>query len=98
VLWRKSEQFEPGSNFHAWAFAIAHQQARLARLRYGRDRHRFDDQVADTIAAEAAEQLADLDDRRMALVQCFATLSDDQRDLLRRRYAANEPVTEIAAA
>ncbi|QNN24796.1 sigma-70 family RNA polymerase sigma factor [Planctomycetales bacterium ZRK34] len=96
VLWRKADQFEPGTNFHAWAFAIAHNQVRLARLRSARDRHHFDETLADQLASEAIEQFADLDHRRQALAICFDKLPKKQRELLARRYTANEPVTTIA--
>jgi len=96
VLWRKADEYEPGTNFHAWTFAIAHNQARLARLRHGRDRHHFDEPLAEQLASDASAQLVDLDARRHALSQCFDKLADDQRDLLRRRYTANESVAEIA--
>jgi RNA polymerase sigma-70 factor (ECF subfamily) len=96
VLWRKADQFEPGTNFHAWAFAIAHNQVKLARLRSARDRHQFDEALADQLAGEAAEQFVDIDERRRALADCFDKLPGAQRELLARRYTSNEPVTTIA--
>lgn len=98
VLWRKADEFTLGTNFKAWAFAIAHNQVRLSRLRLSRERQKFSDATFDQLAADAVEAFADLDDRRAALAGCFAKLSDAQRDLLTRRYTDNESVARIAAS
>ena len=96
VLWRKFHQFESGTNFRAWAFAIANNQARSARLKFSREKQRFSDIAADRVATDAADRLSDLDDRREALEACYRKLTDGQRGLLRQRYTDNQSAANIA--
>lgn len=96
VLWRKSRQFESGTDFRAWAFAIANNQARSARLKFSRQKQRFSDIAADRVATDAADRLRDLDDRREALEACYRKLTEGQRGLLRQRYTDNQSAANIA--
>lgn len=96
VLWRKSNQFQPGTNFRAWAFTIANHQVRSARLKFSREKQRMSETAAEHVAAEAADRLSNLDERREALEACYRRLNDAQRELMRRRYTDNESVTKIA--
>ena len=54
VLWRKFEEFRPGSDFRAWAFQVAYNKVKAFRERRGRDRLRFGQEVMDRLAAVAA--------------------------------------------
>lgn len=96
VLWKKSRDFRPGTNFTAWAREIAYFKV----LSYLRDRKRsrviVDQQRIE--AALAASTAGDGDaDRRIALRHCLSELNDDQLDLLRLRYRVEAPLTEIAS-
>jgi RNA polymerase sigma-70 factor (ECF subfamily) len=97
VLWRKMGDFEPGTDFGAWARKCAYYQA-LAFLRdRKRDRHIFDDDLLALFADEAASSLHDDDERRLALRDCLAQLPDRQRELLSLRYREEIPVRQLAA-
>src|SRR5450830_1166008 len=54
VLWRKFEEFRPGSDFRAWAFQVAYNKVKSFRERHGRDRLRFGPEVNDRLATIAA--------------------------------------------
>jgi RNA polymerase sigma-70 factor (ECF subfamily) len=97
VLWKKCDQFEPGTNFVAWAFQIARYQVMAHRQRLGRDRHVFDDDALDNVAAAFEPVAEDKDDRLVALAHCMKKLSDDGRSLLKQRYGEGTPVKSIAA-
>lgn len=56
VLWRKSDEFEPGSDFKAWSFRIAHFQVMAFRQRQIRDRLVFSDEVIEQFSRDAAAQ------------------------------------------
>ena len=55
VLWRKSDEFEPGSNFDAWAFRIAQFQVLAFRKRQQRSKLHFDDELVEALALEAVD-------------------------------------------
>ena len=76
VLWRRFDEFEPGSDFRAWAFQIAYYKVRSFWERQGRERLRFGNEFLDTVAAAAMEMPDDLDARREALINCMIKLSD----------------------
>ena len=100
VLWRKRDQFEPGTNFKAWAFAVARWEV-LAVMKERRSDAWlvFEDEVAELMA----DQFAGLPDdwctsfgRSEALKQCLDTLSPEHRRLVIERYGEGYSVEECA--
>ena len=95
VLLKKHDQFEPGTNFYAWACKIATFEVYKKRDRRRRDKHVFSDEFVGTVAAAAAERdTGEQDRRRKALGTCLGKLREKDRDLIQRRYA---PTDEAAA-
>ena len=98
TLWQKRADFTPGTNFKAWAFAVARfevlnyrkQQARDARLVFSED-------LEETFASELAEQPDDLDQRHEALRLCLEKLRPQDRELLLHRYSRPGTLDEFAA-
>ncbi len=97
VLWRKFEQFRPGSDFRAWAFQVAYNKVKAFRERRGRDRLRFGREVMDRLAAVAAATADDLPASQDALQECKEQLSQPDRDLIERRYEPGATVASVAA-
>jgi RNA polymerase sigma-70 factor (ECF subfamily) len=95
VLWRKANEFKPGTNFHMWAKKTAYYQT----LAYLRDRKRdklvFDEDVLEQLASRPDE--VDEDERRVALRHCLGGISRDSLDLLQQRYAPGKTISEIAS-
>lgn len=86
--------FEPGTNFGAWARAIARLQALRHRRAKGRRR-------TVSLSPEVIEQLAQTweeepDDRERALDECVKGLEHEPRRLLTLRYSAGLPLSRIA--
>lgn len=96
VLWRKAEEFEPGTEFGAWACTIARFQVLAQRQKLARDKLVFDDDVLDLVAARAIERLADVPARQRALRRCLSLLTDEQRQMLLARYAEDGSVAKLA--
>jgi RNA polymerase sigma-70 factor (ECF subfamily) len=96
VLWEKSNQFEPDTNFVAWAFRIARYQVMAHRQRLGRDRHLFDDETLACVAQAGEDQAVDFDERLTTLSECIEQLPEGGRRLLRRRYMEGLSVKLIA--
>src|SRR5689334_17416818 len=59
-LWTEFERFEPGSDFCAWACAIAKYQVLTHRKQQARQRVRFTDEFLDVVAEEMAAEADDL--------------------------------------
>jgi RNA polymerase sigma-70 factor, ECF subfamily len=98
VLWTKQMDFTPGTNFRAWAFAVARYEV-LAHLK--RQKRMgivlLDDELLEKIADEAPDLLAPGDARLAALERCLNKLRQQDRDLLDHRYRSNIGLDEFAA-
>lgn len=97
VLWEKLDDYEPGTNFMAWAFQIARYQVMAYRQKQGRDRHVFDDEAVSLVAAAFERQSEAFDERLTALSHCIQQLPDDGRILIKRRYGDGWSVKNLAA-
>ncbi len=100
VLWRKRESFEPGSNFKAWAFAVARWEI-LAVMKERRSQSWlvFEDEVAELIGDRMAgtpEDQADGLARTESLQTCLDRLSPAHRRMIIERYAEGYSVEECA--
>jgi RNA polymerase sigma-70 factor (ECF subfamily) len=96
VLWHKSDEFEPGSNFVGWAFKIAYFEVLAHRKRVGRDRHIFDDNLFELVADALTDVDSDYQARLAALSRCLAKLAPEQSDLIHRRYTLEQPIQLMA--
>jgi RNA polymerase sigma-70 factor (ECF subfamily) len=97
VAWRKFAQFEDGTNFINWLFAIARFEALKQRRTRARSPLVFSDEVLDLLADEAAEETDHLEGERRALAFCLDQLPAAQRELLERSYHPGARLHEIAA-
>ncbi|MGB6221399.1 sigma-70 family RNA polymerase sigma factor [Haloferula sp.] len=97
VLWRKASDYDPAQPFLPWAFGIAFNQIRAARRDSARDRHVFDDELVEILAAEAHQAPGELE-MSEALESCLAKLPPKQRQLILDRYQPGASVQEIAAS
>ena len=77
-------------------YRIAYFEVRTFRKRQTRDSLRFDDTILENLAEEAAEVVGQAADRRRALRHCEDKLSEEDRELIRRRYH-EEPTTAALA-
>ncbi len=98
VLWRKFDQFEPGSRFVAWACQIARYEVLDFRKQQSRDRIRLlvDDGLFEQIAEERISQTAVPVDRQRALIDCLAKLDQRDRELIQRRYGGTETIKQLS--
>ena len=96
VLWRKADEFRPGTDFMAWACRIAQLQVLAFRKKQARAREHFDDALIARLADEAQERLGQFDRRHQALLECLQGLRPEQRALLARRYEPDGSVNEMA--
>jgi RNA polymerase sigma-70 factor (ECF subfamily) len=86
VLWQKFDEFEPGSNFGAWACQIAKLEVRNHLRVRNRDRHLFSDALLVSLA-EVRQALSDeLELRREALRHCITKLRPSDQEIIQQCY------------
>lgn len=94
VLWQKAEEFVPGTAFFPWAQKIAYYST-LSFLRdRKRDRHIFDMETLQQIAAAPVDP--GVDERRVALRHCLNSLSEESRELVQQRYGPGVSISQMA--
>lgn len=97
TLWKKKEVFELGTNFKAWAFAIARNHVMDQRKKLKRDGWLvFNNEVAELLAAESDEEALDYDEAYRALEVCLGKLRPHDRELVRKRYCENVTLDQYA--
>ena len=90
VLWRKSDDFQPGTDFKAWSFRVAHFQVMAFRQRQIRERLIFDNDVLEQITRDAIQQDDAYERRKERLEICISKLSERNREVLCRFYQNEE--------
>ena len=97
-IWEKRHEFTLGSNFRAWAFAIARFEVLNYRKLQARNaRMTFSEELENTFAEEIQTQHDDLASRHEALQACLESMKPESREMLMQRYASSESLAEFAA-
>lgn len=86
VLWKKFEQFVPGTDFFAWACQVARHEVMHYRRGKGRDRLQFGDEFLSVVADEAESLGSELGGMSAALAHCISMLPAKDRRLVEERY------------
>lgn len=89
ILWEKFDEFQEGSNFKAWAFAIAKNRACLFLRQHQKSRLLFMDELYQQIPSVAEQILDHQGERITAMKECIKKLSENDREILRMRYSHN---------
>ena len=97
VLWKKFNDFTPGSNFRAWARTIAlHQILNYRRSEQRRPWSPLDQAFLEAVAAEIERRPEALDRRAEALRTCVQKLPHAHRAIVQLRYFEDCSIDEIA--
>jgi RNA polymerase sigma-70 factor (ECF subfamily) len=97
VLWRKANEFEPGSNFTAWAHQVAYWQVQAYVRDRRRDRHVFDPELVEQLTRPEVQVDATAE-LRVALRHCLDEISPKSLQLLKKRYEGGISVNELASS
>ncbi len=97
VLWRKFDEFEPGTNFAAWAFKIARFQVLAFRKRQRRDGAQLSDEIIEQLADRLVASADQADPRRDALENCLQRLNETDRALVQLRYTPGANTKSVAS-
>jgi RNA polymerase sigma-70 factor (ECF subfamily) len=90
VIWRKSQQFQAGTNFFAWSSRIASYEMLKYRERRRKDKLHFSEQFLEAVSQEVVDSEDQLEERRKALHACLGKLRPRDRELIRQRYASGK--------
>ena len=96
VICEKFHEFQPGTDFVAWACQIAWWRVRAARQKFARSKVTFDERLLEAISHAAAAMPEELDSRHDALEHCLQKLHPRDRELVLSRYEPNGGVEEAA--
>lgn len=98
TLWRKQGTYRPGSNFKAWAFKIAHYHVLGTRRKLAAEGKRlvFDSELIQLLAEAVPYANEPMARKLSALQLCLGELREQDRDLLRMRYAGTMSIEDYA--
>lgn len=96
VLWNKREDYEPGTNFSAWAYRIAYFNVQNFLRAKGRC-HSF---FSEAFVSDVSDMLIDHAEvhtvQSMLMIGCLEKLSSASRQLLKLRYEGTHTIQEVA--
>jgi RNA polymerase sigma-70 factor (ECF subfamily) len=96
VLWQKSDQFRPGTNFRAWALAVARFEVQNFRRRCRTRARVLSDAMIDQLADELLVRSEAEESRLDALRHCLTKLPPRDRELIHLRYQAGMGGAKVA--
>lgn len=89
TIWRKRDEFVPGTNFKAWTFSVARYEVLNHRKQQARDsRILFGEELEQILAEDLVEHSDGTQRRHEALQWCLKKLRQQDRELLMHRYSA----------
>jgi RNA polymerase sigma-70 factor (ECF subfamily) len=97
LLWERFGEFQPGTNFFAWACRFAQYQVMAHRQRKRRSRLHFSDEFLAAVAEQAGRDGPLLAAQHRALADCLQKLKERDRELVQARYQPGVTISDLAA-
>lgn len=98
VMWKKFEQFEPGTNFAAWGVQIMRYEILDHRRKLSRSKLVFTEGSLFELMTDHLKTVQDeLPARLEALRKCQRLLDGRSKRIIKMRYERNVPVQKIAS-
>jgi RNA polymerase sigma-70 factor (ECF subfamily) len=98
VLWKKRTSFQTGTNFRAWASAIARFEVMAHRRKMLRfSKLMMSEELSEMLARHCEEPPDEVDERLRALDKCLGRLRESERELLEHRYFSKGTLDDFAA-
>jgi RNA polymerase sigma-70 factor (ECF subfamily) len=99
VLWRKFDEFTPGTNFTAWAMRVARLSVLKQVSAKRKERLYFSDELIDSIAQTCLNKVeGERGLRASVLENCLEKLADKDKKLIAKCYAPDRNYSEIASS
>lgn len=96
TLWDKFDDYEPGTDFFAWACSIARYKAMNYFQSKGRERLHFSEVLINQLATHDKWQTDMHDARLKALAACRRKLSERDQQLLADCYSGQGTIAEVS--
>lgn len=96
-IWQHADEFQPGTDFAAWALKIAHFCVLTARKRRSRDRLLFDDVLLERLATTSHSFDAKSNRHQDALEICLRKLAPREHDLVAQLYGDSDTTPQSLA-
>jgi len=97
LIWRKFDEFEPNTDFIAWALTIARYKTLQYLDKYRDDRVLFSARLLEMIQEQMPKKLEGMGERKKALKKCLAKLSEYDQRLVVMRYQNKLTIKKVAA-
>ena len=98
AMWEEFDNFEEGTNFTAWAIAIARNKAINFLKRNARSRALLREEFYDRVTEYIKKDDDNFSDRTAAMRECVKKLDKTDQDILKMRYDENITIKKIAEA
>ena len=96
LMWSKFVQFEPGTDFFAWARTIAYYKVLNYRRQRAHSPLNFSDELLELLHKDYDDASKNSERRLDALDACMEKLDEKSRYLIHLRYSRSYSVKEIA--
>ncbi len=96
LMFQRFSEFQPGSNFSAWAIKIASFKIMELRKKQRKSKMILNDESYEIISNLSVERMDTVDDRSKALDGCIKKLAKEDVYLINRRYGHSEKISDIA--
>ena len=96
VLWEKFDDYQEGTNFGAWAIAIARNKSLRFMDNNKRTRQLFSNDFYKRVSELASISVGDVDQRSEALQICLEKVPDDGKELLTMKYTKEMSYQKIS--
>ena len=94
VIWKKAEDFTPGTSFTSWSFKIAHFQILSALQKKKKVTLVNNDKIIDSLISFEKEENSDF--RKEALKECLKQLPPKSSELMNSHYFKKIKINDIA--
>lgn len=98
TMWRRFDQYQPGTSFRNWAFQIAKYTAFNFVRKQVRDRHLFSEKIMTLLAEQGEREQEDRESRRSMLEHCIAKLNEKDQTVLAGCYQEGMTIKAFAEA
>src|SRR5690606_19674843 len=96
VLWEKFDEFQPGTDFGAWACTVAKHKALYFLSKKKRAADRFADSVVEQLVARESGRDDRSRERVRALAKCKQQLAEKDQQLLALCYDREKTIRDIS--
>jgi RNA polymerase sigma-70 factor, ECF subfamily len=96
VMWSKFGEFEPGTNFSAWALRIAHFQVLCYCKNKKNDKLYFNEETMNSLTERILTSKQNSDERLSVLKKCLGQLQGNEKSLIEMRYESGATTKSVA--